>query len=225
MRITWKSEAASLLMLAAMFGMAAVTWPGAPERMPVHWGLSGQPDRFGGKFEGLLGLPLITLAIYALLLVLPRIDPRRVHYDSFRGAYAVLRTALVGLFFAIAIFTHLWIRGRPIEVNILAPLLVGALMLVLGACLPRLESNWFIGVRTPWTLSSEESWRRTHRLAGVLFATAGVLIIVLSVLWPHAGMWVILCTVFPAALASAISSYFVWRDDPTRATRRPPERR
>jgi uncharacterized membrane protein len=216
MRISWRSEAASLVMLAAMFAMAAATWSGAPERIPVHWDLSGQPDRFGGKLEGLLGLPLVALGIYALLLALPRIDPRRAHYDSFRVVYAVLRTALVGLFFAIAVFTHLWIRGHTIDVNRFVPVLVGLLVLIVGGCLPRLQSNWFVGVRTPWTLSSEESWRRTHRLAGRLFVAAGAIIIVLSLLWPHAGVWVISCTVVPAVVASVVSSYFVWRDDPAR---------
>jgi uncharacterized membrane protein len=219
MKVTWKSEALSLAMLATMFVLAAATWSGAPDRIPVHWGLSGQPDRYGGKLEGLLGLPLLALGLYALLLVLPRIDPRRAHYDAFSGPYAILRTAVVGFFLAVAALTHLWIRGRPIGVNTYVPIVVGALMVVLGSCLPKLRSNWFIGIRTPWTLSSEASWRRTHRLAGWLFGASGAIIVVLSIARPEAGALAILCTVIPAAVACVVFSYYAWRDDPERSDR------
>jgi uncharacterized membrane protein len=69
---TWKADAVALGMIAAMFVLAAVMWSVAPDQIPVHWNWAGQPDRFGGRFEGLLGLPLAAAGIYALLLFLPR---------------------------------------------------------------------------------------------------------------------------------------------------------
>ena len=75
MKFSLRSEWPHLVLLAGLFALAAASWSGAPERIPVHWGFSGQPDRFGGRFEGLLGLPLLTLAVYLVMLFLPASIP------------------------------------------------------------------------------------------------------------------------------------------------------
>lgn len=87
MRTNWRTEWPHWAMLAAMFLLAAVTWRSAPDRLPVHWGLGGEVDRYGGRFEGLLGLPTLALGLYLLLRWLPRIDPGRANYAQFAGAY------------------------------------------------------------------------------------------------------------------------------------------
>jgi hypothetical protein len=86
----------SLILLALMFAMALTAWSGAPGRNPVHSNTSGQPDRYGGRFEGLLGAPLMASGVYVLPILLPRIDPRRARYDALAGACAILRTASSG---------------------------------------------------------------------------------------------------------------------------------
>jgi uncharacterized membrane protein len=216
MTFNWKRELPSILMLAAMFAMAVWSWPTAPERIPVHWDTSGQPDRYGGKLEGLLFLPFVALGLYVLLLVLPRIDPRRAHYAQFSGPYALLRTALTAFLLAVSVMVQSWIHGRPIDTNAFMGMTVGGLVLVLGAALPGFKSNWFVGVRTPWTLSSEASWARTHRLAGRLFIACGVIILAASLVRPTAAVPAILGTLLPAAAASIVFSYFAWRSDPAR---------
>jgi uncharacterized membrane protein len=216
-KVTWKGEALSLAMLGTMFVMGIVAWPTAPDRIPVHWGLSGTPDRFGGKFEGLLGPALIAAAIYAVLLAAPRIDPRGAHYEAFAGPYTIIRTAFVGLMLGIAIMVQLAMRGRAVNVNLVAPVAIGVLFLLLGNYLPKIKSNWFIGVRTPWTLSSEESWRRTHRLAGWLFALSGVAIVVTTLLSPQMSIPAIPVSAAVTAGVSIVYSYFVWKHDPMRS--------
>jgi len=91
--------------------------------------------------------------------------------------------------------------------------------MIFGNYLPKLKSNWFIGIRTPWTLSSEESWRKTHRLGGRLFVICGAVIIITSVLAPEQGRDVLFGAMIPAILATTVYSYFVWRNDPQRITR------
>jgi uncharacterized membrane protein len=159
MKINWKGEALSLAMLVAMFILAAATWSSAPDRIPVHWTFAGQPDRFGSRWEGLLGVPMAALGIYLTLLVLPRIDPRRANYDAFSTPYTIIRTAVVGLLLALDVFIHLWIRGRNVGTRLFMPVVAGSIIMVFGNYLPKLRSNWFIGIRTPWTLSSECSDR------------------------------------------------------------------
>ena len=216
MKFNWRVEALSWAMLGTMFIMALVSWPTAPDQIPVHWGLSGTPDRFGGKFEGLLGPPLIAVAVYLVLLTVPRIDPRRAHYDAFAGPYTIVRTAFVGLMFGLNIMVHLAMRGRDVNVNVVGPIGVGVLFLVLGNYLPKIRSNWFIGVRTPWTLSSEESWRRTHRLAGWLFAVSGAIVVLTTLFNPGAGIVAVAVLCAISVAVSIVYSYFAWKKDPTR---------
>ena len=96
MKIDWRFELPQLAVLAGMFIAAATCWSTVPDRIPVHWNLAGEIDRYGGKFEGLLLVPLISLGLYGLLLLLPRIDPGRANYAGFWRAYTIIRCLLIG---------------------------------------------------------------------------------------------------------------------------------
>ncbi|MGE5199863.1 MAG: DUF1648 domain-containing protein, partial [Rhodospirillaceae bacterium] len=95
MKTNWRIELAMLALIACMFAAALVVWPSAPSEIPVHWNAAGQVDRYGGKFEGLLLLPLMALGIYLLLRFLPNIDPGRVNYARFGGAYTAIRAGVL----------------------------------------------------------------------------------------------------------------------------------
>ena len=155
MNATWKADVLALGMIAAMFVLAAVTWSAAPDQIPVHWNWAGQPDRFGGRFEGLLGLPLAAAGIYALLLYLPRLDPRRKNYQAFAVPFAIIRTAVVGLLLGIDAVVLLWIRGQRMHLNTVLAVEIGIALVVMGNYLPKVKSNWFVGVRKPGTQISE----------------------------------------------------------------------
>ncbi len=116
----------------------------------------------------MLLLPPTALGLYLLLLLLPRIDPRRANYAQFRGAYLVLRVAILMFLVLIYGFVLLWTRGIRLDVLVI-PILAGGLLVVMGV-MGRVQPNWFVGIRTPWTLSSDLSWRETHRLGGWPFA-------------------------------------------------------
>jgi len=219
MKPDWKREIPALTMLAAMFVTALAVWPHMPDRLPVHWGLSGDPNRWGGRFEALLGLPLTALGVYVLLLVLPRIDPRREHYPSFAGPYSAIRAVLVGSLFALQLFKVVRVdTATPGDPRVL-PMILGLLTVFLGNYLPKVQSNWFVGVRTPWTLSSEESWRRTHRLAGWLLVGTGLLSVLAAAVWPGAALPLFLVLLGISVVSSIVYSYVAWRED---AGRTPP---
>jgi len=213
---TWKADALALGMIAAMFVLAAISWSAAPDLIPVHWNWAGQPDRFGGRFEGLLGLPLAAAGVYAVLLFLPRLDPRRKNYDAFAGPFAMIRTAVVGLLLGIDAVVLLWMRGQRTHLNTVVAAEVGIALLVMGNYLPKVKSNWFVGVRTPWTLSSEASWRQTHRLAGWLFTVSGMLTFATALIRPDFAQIVMIGALAGSAGASIVYSYFAWRNDPQR---------
>ena len=215
--MTWiKREAPSLFLIAAMFGLSLWAWPHLPARMPMHWNVYGQVDRYGGRVEGLLFVPLFTVGVYTLLSLLKWIEPRREHVLAMSRVLAVIRRALVGLMFLL----HGALLGNALgwRVNVLQVmgLGVGALFVVLGNYLPKVPSNFFVGVRTPWTLSSEKSWRQTQRVAGHGLVVIGLLEMVLSALWPRWGLLALLGLLLPGVLAVCVYSYRVWKSDPDR---------
>ena len=182
MPIRWSTEVPQAALVVLMFVLGGSSWSTAPESVPVHWGVSGQPDRYGGKLEGLFALPAITLAMYLLMLFLPRLDPRRERYREFWGPYTVLRASLLLFMAAVYVLILLSIHGQPVDMAIAVSTLGGLLLAVIGLVMPRLRPTWFVGIRTPWTLTSERSWVATHRLGGWLFAASGILLAVAGLL-------------------------------------------
>ncbi len=213
MKVTWRTELPQWVLVVGMFVFAVLSWSVVPERLPAHWNAAGQVNRYGGKFEVLLLLPVMTGGLYLLLRVLPRIDPGRANYPR-SGAYAVIRISTVALLAVIYGVIHLALRGRPPVVTTIVPLLVGGLFVVLGDVMGKIRPNWFVGIRTPWTLSSKTSWTRTHRLGGWLFILAGLAMLTAAVLWARWAPIVILVAAVGTVVWAWVYSYLVWRRDP-----------
>ncbi len=222
MRLTWKTELPQLMLIAGMFVLATVYWSSAPEQIPVHWDISGRVDRYGGKFEGLLLLPLLALGLYLLLLFLPRIDPRRSNYARFRNAYLTVRVAILVFIALIYGFMLLWLGGIRLNPSVVVPAMIGVLFVALGIPMGKIRPNWFVGIRTPWTLTSELSWRKTHRLGRWVFILAGVVFLASSLASALGASstttipWIGLVLLLAAVLFLVVYSYFVWRVDPER---------
>jgi len=214
MKVSWKVEVPQWLILAAMFAAAAVAWPAAPDRIPMHWNLSGQVDRYGGKVEGLLLMPLVALGIYLLLLVLPRIDPGRANYPGFRGSYNTIRIAVLALFAALYAMIQVWVWTGHVNIAQIAPIAIGVLFVFLGAVLGKIRPNWFVGIRTPWTLSSKTAWVRTHRAGGWVFMLDGLATIAASFIASRLAFWVLIGGVVGGTIGLTVYSYLVWRQDP-----------
>lgn len=213
MKITWRSEVMGLSLLLAMFIVAGFTWSSAPSSIPVHWGITGQPDRYGGKFEGILAIPLVALVIYLLLLFLPRIDPRRVNYDKFSGVYLLLRTVIVVFMAGIYTVQVMWVKGIAVDMEVVVPLIVGLLLMVIGNYLGKLRPTWFVGIRTPWTLSSEESWLKTHRLGGRFFILLGLALAVASAFHNTWAFFIVGIVAAILLIFLVIYSYIVYREE------------
>lgn len=214
MKIAWKVEVPQWIILAGMFAAAAIAWPHAPDRIPVHWNINGEIDRYGGRFEGLLLMPLVALGMYVLMLVLPRIDPGRANYARFRGAYNAIRITLLVLFAVFDVGIQVWVWTGHADIALIAPLAMGIVSIVLGAVLGKIRPNWFVGIRTPWTLSSKVSWVRTHRAGGWLFIVVGLATIATTFISPRLAFWVLIGGLLGGTVALFIYSYVLWRQDP-----------
>jgi uncharacterized membrane protein len=216
MKFDWRQEAAQFAAVGVLFGVAIAFWPWTPERMPVHWNLAGEVDRYGGKVEGLLALPLIALGLQGLFAVLPRIDPRRASYEQFADTWLKLR-ALFTLFMGAVQAIVLYHTFHPEFHGVFAgSAAVGLLFIVLGNWFGKLRPNWFVGIRTPWTLSSRASWAKTHRVGGWVFILSGLLFAATGYTRSPWLLGATLTVLFGGTLGLVIYSYLVWRDDPHR---------
>jgi len=218
-RPTLRRNVVSGTLIAMMFGLSAWAWPRVPDRIPVHFDFAGNVDRYGGRVEGLLVVPLLCLALWGLFLLLPKIDPARRDYSAFAGAWTLVQVSLFGFFTFLQVTMVGSALGIHLDVSRAITLGTAVLFIVLGSALGRLKRNWFAGVRTPWTLSSERSWVATHRLAGKLFVAVGLLTLPASLVSNAAGLGVLLGGLGAASLVAVVYSYKVWRDDPDRTPR------
>ena len=212
-----KREWLQILILAAPFCVAAALWNKLPDRMPNHWGINGQVDGYASKPVAALLLPCINLAFTALMLVLPRIDPKFARYDeetkaSLRRTFAAMRLA-VTLYLS---FLALVVVVTPLYPAIRIPTVIGSgaglLLMVLGNLMTKLRPNWFFGIRTRWTLESRDIWIKTHRLGGRLMMAGGVCILIFGLLLPM--KLFVICVLLPAAaimsIVPIVYSYIIW---------------
>lgn len=189
-------------------------------QIPVHWGMDGEPDRYGGKFEALGAIPLVSLGLCLLLAVIPAIEPRGMNLARSRKPYMAVWAAtliLMGVLHGAIILTAM---GHSIQMGRVVLIGVGLLFVIVGNYLPKVQSNFMMGVRTPWTLSSERSWYKTHRAAGWVFVLTGAFMIVLGFVAPVGRLVLLpLFIMVPGILATVVYSWWVWRNDPNKAPR------
>lgn len=219
LRLPLMVSAAALVFMAAL---SAWAWNALPDdvKIPVHWGINGKPDRYGGKMEGLLVMPLIAAAIIGVFAVIPRIEPRKLNLAQSRTALFALWIAMLALFTAIHAALVATALGHKVDMNLIVPLCVGGLFIIMGNYFGKIRSNFLMGIRTPWTLSSELAWDKTHRLGGRLFVALGILM-ALTPLIGVTGLWIglVVAGSVGGSLALVVYSYFIWRADPDKQER------
>lgn len=201
------------MVVAAMFGAAALAWPYAPDSIPVHFGINGAANRYGGKPEGLLALPIVALGVLVLLKLLPRVDPRRERYSEFATAYA-FATLAIEVFLALSYATLLaLVLGVALNPAMVIVPLVGLLLIAIGAVLDQVRPNWFIGIRTPWTLSSERAWTGTHQAGRWVFIGMGALLVIAGLIQTGWLMYLAITACGLGTLGLVLYSYLLWRAD------------
>lgn len=198
----------------AGFVFAALIYSRLPDQMPIHWNVHGVVDRTLSKPWGVFIHPALIAAATLLAAILPAISPNGFRIEPFTRAFALLMSGLTlffaymtGLIFAAGLGADLsvgrWIMGG-----------IGILLVFIGNFLGKTTKNFFIGIRTPWTLASDEVWRRTHRLGGWLFVLAGLATVIAAVV--GLGLEVMIAFILAAALAPVPYSFFLyWRLSPS----------
>lgn len=204
-------------VVAHLAAYVLLAYPAMPQTVPTHWGADGAVDGWGDK-AGTLLMAAMPLVLALVMLAVPRLDPKGRNFERFRGVYLGMSAALTLFMVAVSWMTPLTALGLVPEggslVSTVILLALGALMIALGNYLPRVRPNYTFGIRTPWTLASEDNWRRTHRFAGPVFVAAGAAMLaaaLLSAVAPEASFWVGMTAVLLATLVVGAYSFLVWR--------------
>lgn len=209
-----KSDIYNVIIIACSILLTIIVYNKLPDLVPTHWNTMGEIDKYSPKTFGAFMAPVIMIFTWSGMKFLPKIDPRKKNYEKFDKSYSVIVSILLTFFLVIHAVTLLVALGYGISIEKIIPLIVGVLFIVIGNYLPKSKSNFFYGIKTPWTLSSEVSWRKTHRLGGKLFVVAGIVCILSSFLLNgNIKAVVFFIAIMIAAIVPIVASYFYAKND------------
>jgi uncharacterized membrane protein len=179
-----------ILIVAAMFATALILYPMLPDMVPTHWGFDGAPNAWSPKWVGVLIGPVVGLVFLILFPILNRIDPKKENYEVFKGPWNMIQTALLvfmAYIFAVTMYVTFYpqyntLVGRAVVFGI------GILFVIIGNYMGKIRQNYFVGLRTPWTLNDPEVWQKSQRLAGWMFVLGGLAAMIEAVVWVSSGL-------------------------------------
>jgi len=163
------------IMWAVIMGVAIFIAPCIGDQIPTHWNAQGQIDGYSSKPVAVFSLLGVLLIVYLLMLLLPQLDPFKKNYAAFEKQYYVLRLLLTIFLVALYIFTLLAAAGYNLDIKRFIIQAMSLLFATIGILMPKIKKNYFVGIRTPWTLQSDEVWAKTHKFGGKAFIIAGAL--------------------------------------------------
>ena len=199
-----------ILLIVSMLIAGRCVYDKLPAQIPSHWNAQGIVDGYGSKWTTLIWLPALGVFLMVLFYFLPKLDPRKKNYSSFSTAREVLQLMILG-FFAYIYFVIIYIVLHP-EISIMPLMLrgIGVLFFVLGIAMRYLKSNYFVWIKTPWTLESEVVRDKTHKLGSWLFMWAGI-VFFLNAFWSGYFLPVFLLVILVCVLVPMGYSYVVYK--------------
>jgi uncharacterized membrane protein len=204
----------ALVLIGLAIAGGLMLWNQLPDEMASHWNMNDQVDGTTSKFWGVFLMPLVASGLLAILMLVPFIDPHKANIEQFRGTlnlFIVLITVFLLYLHALTIAWNLGYQNFRISSALLPAL--GLLFIFIGYLLRQAKRNFFIGIRTPWTLSSDTVWNKTHQLGSVLFMISGALALLGA--WSD-GMTALLMIFIPlmgSTLFLVVYSYILYRNE------------
>jgi uncharacterized membrane protein len=201
----------SIVSMVLIGAYAAWMYPSLPDPMPTHWNAAGQADDFTSKAVGAPLLAATPLFIFIVFKLIPVISPRGFRTESFTNVLNILMTASVLFGCVIAVGVMHAARDASVDISSLVHVAVGFLLVVIGNFLGKVRKNFFLGIRTPWTLASDEVWAKTHRLGGWCFVVAGIFMAIAGLAMPSSRMPWVITVIVVIALIPVVYSYVAYR--------------
>jgi uncharacterized membrane protein len=205
-----KSEWIIVAIISISFLLGIILYSEMPDKFASHWNAKGIVDGYMSKFWGLFLMPIISVILFVLFMFIPRIDPYKKNIDKFRRHYDNFIVLIMIFLFYIHILTIFWNLGIKFNLlRFLAPAFA-ILFYYAGVLIQNAKRNWFIGIRTPWTLSNEKVWNNTHKLGGKLFKLCGMLSL-FGILFPNYAIWFVLIPIIFTSIYVIFYSYFEYK--------------
>lgn len=198
----------TLIIVSTAIG--SYIYPNLPETIASHWNSQGLVDGYMPKFWGIFLMPLLLLFMYFLYIIIPAIDPLKKNLESFRKQYNLLIVLIMLFLFYIHTLTIIWNTGIEFNMNKFVLPAVGIFIFYIGVLMGYAKRNWFVGIRTPWTLSSDIVWNKTHKLGSLLFKISGFLAL-LSIFIPKYSVAIVIAPIIGSSLFLIIYSYFIYK--------------
>jgi immunity protein, SdpI family len=202
----------SLIVILAATIVSVAVYPQLPEMAASHWDANGQVNGYLPRFWAAFLMPIMSIGLLFLLLAVPSIDPLKANIAKFRNYYNVFVLVIVVFMLIIHGITLAWNLGYD-QFNIgnaIVPA-VGLIFIFAGIMMAKAKRNFFIGIRTPWTLSNDTVWDETHKLGSKMFIGAGI-VSFLSAFFGEIGFWVMFIVIMIAAIVPIVYSYILWRN-------------
>lgn len=198
------------MIVLGSFALSLVFYPYLPNQIASHWGLNNQVNGYMSKLWGTLAIPMMMTFLYFLFLVIPKTDPHKENYKSFQKYFDNFVIILELFLLYTYLLMLLWNIGYQFSFNEALPPALGALFYYIGILMAHAKQNWFVGIRTPWTLSNEKVWDETHRMGAKLFKIVGVLV-VLSIFLPHISFILVIGLLVGISVFLLGYSYYLYR--------------
>ncbi|WP_316568786.1 SdpI family protein [Neobacillus sp. YIM B06451] len=193
-----------IILLATVLG-TWIAYPYLPDRIPTHWNFEGVPDQFGPKSFGVFILPGTMVFLYLLMMFLPRIDPKKVNFQKFN--YIGITNGILFFFFLFQAMVITSSLGLVNSKNTI-PVLVGLLFIFIGNLSPKFKPNYFLGIRTPWTLANEDVWKKTHRFGGKVLVIAGILMLLVPIAPAAIQAYGVITILMASLVLIVVASYY-----------------
>jgi uncharacterized membrane protein len=204
----------SIILIAIAISAGAILWNRLPDQMASHWDINDQVNGTMPKFWGVSLMPLITLGMLVLFLIVPSIDPLKANIAKFRESFNLFIVLIIAFMLYIHGLTLAWSLGYQ-DFKMSAAMLpfMGVLFIAVGFMLRKAKRNFFIGIRTPWTLSSDSVWDKTHQLGSILFMVSGALAIIGRFFGGMTAFWLMFVPLIGSSLFLVIYSYVLYRQE------------
>jgi len=205
-----KYEKIAIILVALSFLGAFLVYPMLPEKVPIHWNIKGEADNYGDSLFGAFIFPIIGLFMILLFNIIPKIAVFKDNLKQFENEYYLFELVMVLFFIGMFKLTLLPNFGFQFNMSWGIMPLVAILFIFIGIIMPKFKRNFFVGIRTPWTIANDVVWKKTHILGGKLFIALGVLSLI-GLLLPDFFLYLFVGPVFLAVAILVIYSYLEFK--------------
>ena len=206
----------TLVLILIAIGLIAgvVLWNQLPAQMASHWDVNDQVNGTMSRFWGVFIMPLTTIGLFVLFLIIPNIDPLKENIAAFRETFNMFILLITAFMLYVHSLTLAWNLGyQDFKMSSAMLPFLGILFIAIGFMLRKAKRNFFIGIRTPWTLSSDTVWDKTHQLGSILFMVSGSIAMIGSFISGEAAFWLMMIPLFGSTIFLFIYSYVLYRNE------------